>query len=97
VKRAFVVYWRTPEMPESLGEVAEEHGAFLRKMAAGGDVLAAGALRGSKEFLGVAVFRGEDVAEKVKFCREEDVLVKRGWVKPEGLVWWVAEETFTAP
>ncbi|MBE7543364.1 MAG: hypothetical protein M9913_18625 [Bryobacteraceae bacterium] len=97
VKRAFVVYWRTPEMPESLGEVAAEHGEFLRKLRAGGDVLALGALRGSKEFLGVAVYRGEDVEERVKFCREEDPLVKRGWVKPEGLVWWVAEETFAAP
>ena len=97
-KRTLMVYWKTPAAPAAFTGAAEkaaaaEHAEFIRGLRAAGEALAAGALRGSEEFVGVIVFASPDVAAAMKRC-EADPFVKRGWVRPQAFVWYVAEATF---
>lgn len=100
-KRAFILYRRTAAL-EAAGEAErkaawEAHRVFARREQDSGKLLAAGELRGSKEFAGVLVFRAEEAAAALELCRTQDPLVQRGWVEPRALVWYVAEETFARP
>lgn len=97
-KRTLVVYSRTSAFPAKAAApeemaVLEGHRAFIAGLHARADLLAVGPMRGSKEFVGVAVYAGEDVAAALKLCAE-DPFVRQGWVRPQAFVWYVAEATF---
>ncbi|MBX9601575.1 MAG: hypothetical protein K2X35_11235 [Bryobacteraceae bacterium] len=96
-RRALVVYWRTPAWPDTGApanqKIMQEHVAFGDKLRSGGEVLFMAPLLGSKDFIGVAAFRGSDTAAALKAVAD-DPFVKNGWVKPQALVWFIADEVF---
>jgi uncharacterized protein YciI len=100
-KRAMVVYWKTASWPANLAaannkETIDAHRAWIAQLNSSGQVLAIAPLQGSKDFVGVAVYKLEDPADALKICAE-DPFVKAGWVRPQGYVWFHAEETFAKP
>jgi uncharacterized protein YciI len=97
-KRSIVIYSRTAAWPADLNTpenkaALEGHGAFLQKIRAGGQLLVVGPLMGSKEFVGVAIYRSANPAEVLKFS-EEDPFVRSGWVKAQGFPLFIADEVF---
>jgi uncharacterized protein YciI len=87
-KRALVVYWKTGAWPASLADPAHKetldaHRAWIGKLQSGGNVLTVAPLAGSKDFVGVAVYKMENPEEALKICAE-DPFVKAGWVRPQG-------------
>jgi uncharacterized protein YciI len=101
-KRTLVVYWRTGDFPSDLAgdparQVLAGHEEFVSNLRREKGLLAIGPMLGSKEFVGLAVWEGEDYAAAVERCRAQDPMVKAGWVKPQGFVLYIAEATFARP
>lgn len=98
-RRTLVVYWRTAAFPDLSApanqKALQEHVAFGEKLRSGGEVLFMAPLLGSKDFIGVAAFRDSDTAAAIQAVAG-DPFVKNGWVKPQALVWFVADELFPA-
>lgn len=96
--RSIVIYWRTAQWPADLGEpankaVVEGHMKFQEKLRASGQIYVLGGLRGSKEFLGVAIYKSPDAAASLKVT-DDDPFVQKGWVKPQAFPLYIADEVF---
>lgn len=97
-KRSIAVYWRTPECPADFTEpkakaVAMEHHNYLKGLEGQGEIFAMAPLIGSKDFVGVVIYKTDDVAAVRKFS-ESDPFVKAGWVKPQAMPLFIADEVF---
>lgn len=97
-KRSIAVYWRTPECPADFtgnraNALAMEHHRYLKGLEEAGEVFAMGPLEGSKEFIGVVIYKTEDVSAVRKFS-ESDPFVKAGWVRPQAFLLYIADEVF---
>jgi uncharacterized protein YciI len=97
-RNALVVYWKTSQWPADLNAKANRgiltsHMAFMDKLKASGAVHAIAPLVGSKEFVGVAIYKTEKAGEALQLC-SEDPFITSGWVKPQALVWFHSADTF---
>lgn len=97
-QRSIVIYSRTTEWPADLSQpenktVLEGHMRFLEKLRASGQIFVVGGLRGSKEFLGVAIYKSSDAAASLKVT-DDDPFVQKGWVKPQAFPLYIADEVF---
>lgn len=96
-RRALVVYWRTAAFPDLSApanqKALQDHVTFGEKLRSGGEVLFMAPLLDSRDFIGVAAFRSSDTAAALR-ALANDPFVKNGWVKPQALVWFVADELF---
>lgn len=100
-RHVLVVYWKTPSWPANLNSdevrpVLTSHIAFMEKLQASGQVIAVGPLVGSKDFVGVAIYKTEDKDEALKAC-VADPFVKSSWARPQALVWYHSADTFDKP
>lgn len=100
-RNALVVYWKTPRWPADLAAEAHRptlsaHMAFMDKLKASGAVHALAPLVGSKDFVGVAIYKTEKPEDALQACAE-DPFVTAGWVKPQSLVWFHSADTFSTP
>lgn len=89
----FLVSWLTPNAPQDWSSSdakikLKEQANWLEANAS--KLAASGPFPGSREFLGVAIFRSTN-PEEIRKLVAEDPLVKAGWVRPEILTWMVAE------
>lgn len=100
-RHALVVYWKTSQWPADLSAEAHRptlsaHMAFMDKLKASGAVHALAPLVGSKDFVGVAIYKTEKPEEALQACAA-DPFVTSGWVKPQALVWFHSADTFDNP
>jgi uncharacterized protein YciI len=100
-RNALVVYWKTGQWPADLSAEANRgtlsaHMAFVDKLKASGAVHAIAPLIGSKEFVGVAIYKTEKADEALQLC-SADPFITSGWVKPQALVWFHSADTFHKP
>lgn len=96
-QRSIVIYvrgtWPTDMQSAENQAVLQGHNRFREQLEAGGQLFALGALLGSREFLGVAIYKTSNAAEALKAV-ETDPLVKSGWVKAQAYGLYIADEVF---
>lgn len=100
-RNALVVYWKTAQWPANLNAESNRatlsgHMAFMERLKASGAVHALASLVGSKDFVGVAIYKTEKAEEALAAC-SADPFVTSGWVKPQALVWFHSADTFDKP
>ena len=101
IRNALVVYWKTSQWPAHLNAETNRgtlsaHVAFMEKLKESGAVHALAPLTGSKDFVGVAIYKTEKAEEALEACAA-DPFVTSDWVKPQALVWFHSADTFDKP